>query len=392
MEIIKTGIEGLLILEPRIFQDARGYFFESFSQREFESVIGPVTFVQDNQSMSAKGVLRGLHFQKQYPQGKLVRVIKGSVFDVAVDLRPNSETRGKWFGVELTEENGLLLRPAAEAYDPYFSFDYDLIGKKYDAMFYPILEFTYKIPRSASQRTFVTELFLCTGGVENATGGISTTVEVHADGEWHTVRLDLSATGYWAGTIHEIRKSSQYELDDTFAKEVGGCDTFEEMYKKLGESLQAYTDQRGEMDLQDRLLKQAAETLEYTPTQEELDEAVNQQMKAFEAQLQQQGLTLEMYCNFMTTNEQELLKDMEPAALAQLRQQKAINEIVKLENLQATDEELGQATALVARQNNMTVEQLKPYMNEAFHEAIIHSVQTGKVMSLIRENATVTVV
>ena len=106
--------------------------------------------------------------------------------------------------VELTED-GLLLRPNHEAYDPYFSFDYDLIGKKYDAMFYPILEFTYKIPRSSSQRTFVTELFLCSGGVENATGGVSTAVEVQADGQWHTVRIDLSETGFWSGTIHEIR-------------------------------------------------------------------------------------------------------------------------------------------------------------------------------------------
>ena len=106
--------------------------------------------------------------------------------------------------VELTED-GLLLRPNHEAYDPYFSFDYDLIGKKYDAMFYPILEFTYKIPRSSSQQTFITELFLCSGGVENATGGISTAVEVKADGKWHTVRIDLSETGFWSGTIHEIR-------------------------------------------------------------------------------------------------------------------------------------------------------------------------------------------
>ena len=107
--------------------------------------------------------------------------------------------------VELTEENGLLLRPDYECYDPYFSFDYDLMGKQYDAMFYPILEFTYKIPRSASQRTFQTEFFLCTGGIEDATGGVSTVVEVEADGKWHTVRVDLSETGFWSGTIHEIR-------------------------------------------------------------------------------------------------------------------------------------------------------------------------------------------
>ena len=118
--------------------------------------------------------------------------------------------------VELTEENGLLLRPDYECYDPYFSFDYDLIGKQFDAMFYPILEFTYKIPRSASQRTFQTEFFLCTGGIENATGGVSTVVEVEADGKWHTVRVDLSETGFWSGTIHEIRMDffSSCEPDD----------------------------------------------------------------------------------------------------------------------------------------------------------------------------------
>ena len=107
--------------------------------------------------------------------------------------------------VELTESNGLLLMPTAEAYDPYFSFDYDLLGKQYDAMFYPILEFTYKIPRSNSMRSYITEFFLCTGGVENATGGISTSIELAADGQWHTVRIDLSQTGFWSGTIHEIR-------------------------------------------------------------------------------------------------------------------------------------------------------------------------------------------
>ncbi len=107
--------------------------------------------------------------------------------------------------VELTEANGLLLRPTAEAYDPYFSFDYDLLGKQYDAMFFPVLEFTYKIPRSNSQRTYITELFLCSGGITDAVGGYSTAVELSADGQWHTVRIDLSETGFWSGTIHEIR-------------------------------------------------------------------------------------------------------------------------------------------------------------------------------------------
>lgn len=99
------NIEGLCIIEPQVHGDARGYFMETYSQRDMEEAGLYMNFVQDNQSCSTKGVLRGLHFQKEFPQGKLVRVIKGSVFDVAVDLRSNSETYGKWFGVELTEEN-----------------------------------------------------------------------------------------------------------------------------------------------------------------------------------------------------------------------------------------------------------------------------------------------
>ena len=99
------GIEGLCVIEPAVHGDARGYFMETYSQRDMEENGICIQFVQDNQSMSSKGVLRGLHFQKQYPQTKLVRVIKGSVFDVAVDLRSGSETYGKWYGIELTEEN-----------------------------------------------------------------------------------------------------------------------------------------------------------------------------------------------------------------------------------------------------------------------------------------------
>lgn len=100
-----AGIEGLCVIEPAVHGDARGYFMETYNQREMEEAGIHVNFVQDNQSMSAKGVLRGLHFQKQYPQTKLVRVIKGRVFDVTVDLRKGSRTYGKWYGVELTEEN-----------------------------------------------------------------------------------------------------------------------------------------------------------------------------------------------------------------------------------------------------------------------------------------------
>lgn len=105
IKVSKCPIEGLYIIEPAVHGDSRGYFMETYNQNDMHEAGLDMVFVQDNQSMSTKGVLRGLHFQKEYPQGKLVRVIKGKVFDVAVDLRAGSSTYGKWYGVELTEEN-----------------------------------------------------------------------------------------------------------------------------------------------------------------------------------------------------------------------------------------------------------------------------------------------
>ena len=106
MNVIETAIEGVVILEPRLFEDARGYFFESFSQRDFEEKVGRVNFVQDNESKSFYGVLRGLHYQlAPYEQAKLVRVVKGCVWDVNVDLRKDSPTFGKHVAVELSEKN-----------------------------------------------------------------------------------------------------------------------------------------------------------------------------------------------------------------------------------------------------------------------------------------------
>lgn len=105
IKITKLPIDGLYVIEPKVHGDSRGYFVETYNQNDMHEAGLDMVFVQDNQSMSTKGVLRGLHFQKQYPQGKLVRVIQGAVFDVAVDLRADSRTYGKWFGVELTEEN-----------------------------------------------------------------------------------------------------------------------------------------------------------------------------------------------------------------------------------------------------------------------------------------------
>lgn len=103
--VTPCDIEGLYVIEPTVFKDERGYFVETYNQNDMKEAGLDMVFVQDNQSMSTRGVLRGLHFQKKFPQGKLVRVVRGKVFDVAVDLRSDSKTYGKWFGVELSAEN-----------------------------------------------------------------------------------------------------------------------------------------------------------------------------------------------------------------------------------------------------------------------------------------------
>ena len=190
--------------------------------------------------------------------------------------------------------------------------------------------------------------------------------------------------------IHEIRVKRPYELDDTFAKEVGGCDTLAEMQKKMQESLQSYADQRGEMDLQDRLIRQAAETLEFTPSEKQIEAELDEQMGNLSAQLAQQGLNIEMYCQFMGTTQEKLREDARANAVQSVKVQAAIELIADLEQLEATKEELGEALALVARQNNMTVEQIKPYYDAEFEQALIRSVLTGKVMGLVRENALIT--
>ena len=191
--------------------------------------------------------------------------------------------------------------------------------------------------------------------------------------------------------IHQIRVKTQYELDDTFAKEVGGCETFEEMRTKLAESLQAYTDERGEMDLQDRLLRQAADTLEFTPTEDQIQQELDEQMNNLNAQLAQQGLNIDMYCQFMNTTREKLREEALPNAVQSVKIQAAIELIISMENLEASKMEVAEAVALIARQNNMTMEQLKPYYDAEFEAAVVRSVLTSKVMKLIRDAAEITV-
>ena len=218
--------------------------------------------------------------------------------------------------------------------------------------------------------------------------GEQVTVKVTFPAAYHAKEL-AGKEAEFKCVIHEIRVKTAYELDDMFAKEVGGCETFPEMRKKLGESLQSYSDERGEMDLQDRLLRQAAKTLEFTPSEEQLCAELDNQMNNLTAQLAQQGLTLEMYCQFMNTTAEKLREDARADAEVSIRLQAAIEQIAAIENLEATQEEIGEALAVICRQNKMTLEQLKPYYDAQFEAAVIRSVLTSKVMRLIRDAAEV---
>ena len=190
--------------------------------------------------------------------------------------------------------------------------------------------------------------------------------------------------------IHEIRVKTAYELDDTFAKEVGQCETMDEMREKMKQSLQAYADEQGEMDLQDQLIRMAADTLELEITAEELKVGVDEQINTMVAQLAQQGLNLEMYCQFMGTTEEKMRADAEESAKAAIRIKAATDKIAELEKLEATQEEIGVACATIARQNRMTIEELKPYYDAEFEAAVVRTVLMSKAMKVVRDSAEIT--
>ena len=218
--------------------------------------------------------------------------------------------------------------------------------------------------------------------------GEEVTVKVTFPVEYHAEEL-AGKEAEFRCTVRQIRVKTPYEMDDTFAKEVGQCDTLEQMRRKLSQSLQSYADERGEMDLQDRLLNQAAQTLEFAVSDQMLRDAVEEQLQNLQAQLARQGLTMEMYCQFLNTSVEQIRADAEPSARAALQCRAAIDEIVVLEGLKAEPEEIARALAGICRQNDITMEQLKEQYDAALEQAVINSVLTGKVMGLIREAATI---
>ena len=218
--------------------------------------------------------------------------------------------------------------------------------------------------------------------------GEEVTVKVTFPTEYHAEEL-AGKEAEFKCKLHSIRVKTPYELDDVFAKEVGGCESLDEMRARMKESMQAYADERGEMELQDQLMRQAAESLELTITDEQLEKAQQEQMELLQAQLARQGLNLEMYCSFMQKEEKDLWEEAKPAAEASIRAQAAIDKIVELEKLTASEQDIAEAIALIARQNRITVDELKEHYSSDLEAAVIRSVLTTKAMEFIRSNAQI---
>ena len=189
--------------------------------------------------------------------------------------------------------------------------------------------------------------------------------------------------------IHEIREKGEYASQDEFAKAVG-CKDYEDLRAQVRENLRRYYDQRAEMELQDKLMRQAAATIDFVPTEAELNEAVDQQIKTLEAQLAQRGLRLEDYCKFTGATPESLREDARGDAEQALRVQKAIDRIVILEGLRASQADLDDAMQVIARENGLSLDQLKGYCDDNFTKAVENSVLTTKAYALVRALANVT--
>ena len=222
-----------------------------------------------------------------------------------------------------------------------------------------------------------------------ANAGDDVTVKVTFPTEYHAAEL-AGKEAEFRCHIHEICRMGHYEMDDTFAKEVGGVETLADMKAKMGKELQDYYNAKSEAELQDRLLRQAAATFSYLIDPAEEDAGIEEQINALQAQLARRGLTLDAYCQFTGMTMQQLREDARAEAEQQIRMQKTVNEIALLESIKATDEEIDQQIGMICQENGMTREQLKPYMNDEFNAAVERSILTYKVMAFLRENAVVT--
>lgn len=218
--------------------------------------------------------------------------------------------------------------------------------------------------------------------------GDEVSVKVMFPSEYHAPDLAGKAAEFRC-KIHQIREKSEYEMDDEFAADLGYT-SFAMMREQFGKALQEYADNQSEMELQDNLLREAAKTLEYVPSDEAIEAELDTHLETLKAQLAEKGLNLEMYCQFMKTTVEKLRADARANAVTSLKIQKTIETVVELEKLVVSDEEMEAALEVICRQNNMSMEMLKPHIDEEFTAAVTRSILMGKVMRLIRDAAEVT--
>ena len=218
--------------------------------------------------------------------------------------------------------------------------------------------------------------------------GDEVSVKVMFPTEYHAPDLAGKAAEFRC-KIHQIREKTEYQLDDVFAMEMGGCATFAEMRENYAKAFQEYADNQSEMELQDNLLREAAKTIEFEPTEEQIDAELDTHLQTLAAQLAEKGLSVEMYCEFAKTTVEQLRKDARGNAITSLKIQATIAEVVKLEKLEVTEEEMEASLEVICRQNNMSIEMLKPHIDAEFTAAVTRSILMGKVMRLIRDAAEV---
>ena len=245
---------------------------------------------------------------------------------------------------------------------------------------------------TAEQQTLVLGSGMFIPGFEDqligANVGDKVDVNVTFPEQYHSDALAGKAAQFKC-VVHEIREKNIFELDDTFAQALG-LENFDQLRAAVRESIQRYTDERGEMDLQDRLIRKAAQTLDFAPTDEEMEKALDEQMDSLAGQLAHQGLSLEMYAQFTGKEIHELREENRGDARENLRIRTAIEKIAVLEGITVSDEEMNAAVADVAKENELTPEQMQAYVNEEFLDAVKRSVELRKVMKLVREHAVLT--
>ena len=210
-------------------------------------------------------------------------------------------------------------------------------------------------------------------------------VTVTFPGDYHAAQL-AGKEAVFHCAVHQISQQSDYDLDDAFAQAVGAKD-LTQLREDLGRSLQDYADERGELDLGDRLLRMAAETLDFQPTQEQVEAAMDEQMETLRSQLARQGLTMEMYSQFTGKTAEQLREDTRLEARQTVRIYAAVEEIARLEGIAVTEKDVADALVDICRQNHITMDQLQAVYDAPFAEAVERNVKLRKVMALVRAAA-----